>query len=301
MVRPPSVDRNGVKKGAWSEEEDNKLRAYIQRYGHWNWRLLPKYAGLARCGKSCRLRWMNYLKPGVKRGNFSKHEEDLVVELHSQLGNKWSAIAAKLPGRTDNEIKNFWHTRIKKRRKPNPPAKKVKGHTNEASSKAQVLEKEKPSEATLRTTTLKESASSDAALIKLQNSTLPFHTNPSGLLTDSKVDFWHDTFLADTVYTQYDYFPPLPEEEYFFYSKLHYSELSSSESSYPSALDWIADDDHSIISSDYVAAQPVQESFWSESFVSNTSSSLSENSYISSLEVGEFYDPFLQYFDHGMN
>lgn len=45
MVRPPSFDSNGMKKGAWSEDEDNKLRAYIMRYGHWNWRLLPKYAG----------------------------------------------------------------------------------------------------------------------------------------------------------------------------------------------------------------------------------------------------------------
>ncbi|XP_022869202.1 transcription factor MYB4-like, partial [Olea europaea var. sylvestris] len=87
MVKPSKVDINGVKKGAWSEEEDNKLRAYIQRYGYWNWRLLPKYASLARCGKSCRLRWMNYLKPGVKRGNYSTEEVHLIMELHDKLGN----------------------------------------------------------------------------------------------------------------------------------------------------------------------------------------------------------------------
>ncbi|PIN20982.1 hypothetical protein CDL12_06328 [Handroanthus impetiginosus] len=89
MVRPPNYnDSNGMKKGAWLGEEDNKLRAYILRYGHCNWTLLPIYAGLARSGNSCRLRWMNYLKPGLRGGNFTQQEKDLIIQFHVQLGNK---------------------------------------------------------------------------------------------------------------------------------------------------------------------------------------------------------------------
>ncbi|KAL7608889.1 hypothetical protein Lser_V15G12257 [Lactuca serriola] len=110
-----TLDKNIIKKGAWSKEEDEKLRAYIQRYGHWNWCLLPKFAGLSRSGKSCRLRWMNYLRPNIKHGNITKEEDEIIVRLHKQLGNKWTAIAAQLPGRSDNEVKNRWNSHLKKR------------------------------------------------------------------------------------------------------------------------------------------------------------------------------------------
>ncbi|KAI3906451.1 hypothetical protein MKX01_029066 [Papaver californicum] len=115
MGRSPNRDEIGLKKGPWTPEEDQKLTDYIHRNGHGSWRALPKLAGLNRCGKSCRLRWSNYLRPDIKRGKFSDDEEQLIISLHSVLGNKWSQIATHLPGRTDNEIKNYWNTHLKKK------------------------------------------------------------------------------------------------------------------------------------------------------------------------------------------
>ncbi|KAJ8750250.1 hypothetical protein K2173_014165 [Erythroxylum novogranatense] len=115
MGRSPCCDKIGLKKGPWTPEEDQKLLAYIEEHGHGSWRNLPAKAGLQRCGKSCRLRWTNYLRPDIKRGKFSLQEEQAIIQLHALLGNRWSAIATHLPKRTDNEIKNYWNTHLKKR------------------------------------------------------------------------------------------------------------------------------------------------------------------------------------------
>ncbi|XP_015063260.1 transcription factor MYB16 [Solanum pennellii] len=115
MGRSPCCDKVGLKKGPWTPEEDQKLLAYIEEHGHGSWRALPTKAGLQRCGKSCRLRWTNYLRPDIKRGKFTLQEEQTIIQLHALLGNRWSAIATHLPKRTDNEIKNYWNTHLKKR------------------------------------------------------------------------------------------------------------------------------------------------------------------------------------------
>ncbi|KAI3502355.1 hypothetical protein L1887_30389 [Cichorium endivia] len=115
MGRSPCCEKAHTNKGAWTKEEDDRLIAHIRAHGEGCWRSLPKAAGLLRCGKSCRLRWINYLRPDLKRGNFTEDEDELIIKLHSLLGNKWSLIAGRLPGRTDNEIKNYWNTHIRRK------------------------------------------------------------------------------------------------------------------------------------------------------------------------------------------
>ncbi|KAK9091704.1 hypothetical protein Sjap_024881 [Stephania japonica] len=115
-MRKPCYDHSQDKnKGAWSKQEDQKLADYIRVHGESCWRSIPRAAGLLRCGKSCRLRWINYLRPDLKRGNFGEDEEDLIIKLHALLGNRWSLIAGRLPGRTDNEVKNYWNSHLRRK------------------------------------------------------------------------------------------------------------------------------------------------------------------------------------------
>ncbi|KAK8588183.1 hypothetical protein V6N13_087129 [Hibiscus sabdariffa] len=106
-----------VRKGPWTEEEDSVLKAYVNIHGEGRWNSVARLSGLRRTGKSCRLRWLNYMRPEIKRGNISLEEQLLILQLHSRWGNRWSKIAQHLPGRTDNEIKNYWRTRVQKQAK----------------------------------------------------------------------------------------------------------------------------------------------------------------------------------------
>ncbi|KAK9072621.1 hypothetical protein SSX86_009056 [Deinandra increscens subsp. villosa] len=123
MGRAPCCDKANVKKGPWSPEEDAKLKEFIGKYGTGgNWIALPQKAGLKRCGKSCRLRWLNYLRPNIRHGEFSGEEDRIICNLYASIGSRWSVIAAQLPGRTDNDIKNYWNTKLKKKLLTIPPS-----------------------------------------------------------------------------------------------------------------------------------------------------------------------------------
>lgn len=98
LGNPPdfSEDVGALKKGPWTSAEDAILVAYVTKHGEGNWNSVQKHSGLYRCGKSCRLRWANHLRPNLKKGAFTPEEERMIIELHAKLGNKWARMAAQV-------------------------------------------------------------------------------------------------------------------------------------------------------------------------------------------------------------
>ncbi|XP_057730486.1 transcription factor MYB101-like [Arachis stenosperma] len=113
--------RDYLRKGPWTPREDAILIEQVKKWGKGNWSLIRKNSELRRSGKSCRLRWSNHLNPDLKKGPFSEEEEKTIDDLHAKFGNKWALMATQIPGRSDNDIKNFWNSRMKKRLREYPP------------------------------------------------------------------------------------------------------------------------------------------------------------------------------------
>lgn len=95
-TRHEGGDAVAYRKGAWSKEEDEKLKRAVEELGDKNWVRIERFSGLARPAKNCRLRWLNYLRPNLKKYPFTKEEEDFIFLLHAQYGNAWSRIASKV-------------------------------------------------------------------------------------------------------------------------------------------------------------------------------------------------------------
>ncbi|OAY62017.1 transcription factor MYB61 [Manihot esculenta] len=220
MGRHSCCYKQKLRKGLWSPEEDEKLLRHITKYGHGCWSSVPKQAGLQRCGKSCRLRWINYLRPDLKRGTFSQQEENLIIELHAVLGNRWSQIAAQLPGRTDNEIKNLWNSCLKKKlrqrgidpvtHKPlsevenngqdkNPPANKSQEKASGVSNELNLLEanNSKPGPTSQEKTQSYHLEGKGSSNSKTMSSNTNNHSNNSNLMSPiSNKDFFLERFAT---------------------------------------------------------------------------------------------------------
>ncbi|KAG1362483.1 myb-related protein [Cocos nucifera] len=140
---------NGWRKGPWTAQEDEILIEHVNQHGEGRWNCVSKLTGLRRNGKSCRLRWVNYLRPDLKRGKITPHEENIILELHALWGNRWSTIARSLPGRTDNEIKNYWRTHFKKR-KPSKNIERARARFLKQQKEQQKGEEEQQQQADMR-------------------------------------------------------------------------------------------------------------------------------------------------------
>ncbi|KAL3356290.1 hypothetical protein AABB24_017130 [Solanum stoloniferum] len=206
----PCCYKQKLRKGLWSPEEDEKLINHITKYGHGCWSSVPKLAALQRCGKSCRLRWINYLRPDLKRGTFSQQEENLIIQLHSLLGNKWSQIASRLPGRTDNEIKNLWNSSIKKKLRqkgidPNTHNKLLSVVENEEKVSAISMNIEKASEGSSEVNFIESHENSNYGIqtdkSKSSLVTMTMDRYPSNTTT-SAAPLTHEFFLERFVTTQ---------------------------------------------------------------------------------------------------
>ncbi|RWR94077.1 transcription factor MYB46-like protein [Cinnamomum micranthum f. kanehirae] len=197
MGRHSCCYKQKLRKGLWSPEEDEKLFTHITKFGVGCWSAVPKQAGLQRCGKSCRLRWINYLRPDLKRGSFSQEEEDLIISLHEVLGNRWSQIAAQLPGRTDNEIKNLWNSCLKKKLRQqgiDPSTHKPLNETKEEETKC-IEEALQPQSKKLRTFSTSE-------------------LNQSALIFDTRFDDLTNNSLFNENFLRKPAFDPFPLFEF---------------------------------------------------------------------------------------
>nr|WRO64666.1 MYB transcription factor protein [Rosa persica] len=236
MVRTPCCDERGMKKGTWTPEEDRKLIAYVTRaFKVWE-KLQAEVAEL--------------LEAEHQRGNYTSEEEEIIIRLHEKLGNKWSAIAAQLQGRTDNEVKNHWHTNLKKRlmmnkHKASPASITHDDHHEEVVPKSSDQPKTTaPADFANAETTVDQIPQIDyldypelwspqpssSEVSSMTSETAVAITAADGLVVEDNAtsaamgtiygdfgdNFWTEPFLADNSYNPSGFYTPLMEPEFLY-------------------------------------------------------------------------------------
>lgn len=97
----------------WSKADDNRLQDILKKFKNpKDWDAIAKEFGGGRTAKECNERWVRYLKPGVRKGQWQDHEDAIVIEAvttcKEQPFTRWSDLAQKLPGRVGKQIRDRW-------------------------------------------------------------------------------------------------------------------------------------------------------------------------------------------------
>jgi len=145
LHRWTKILKPGLVKGPWTADEDQKLMLWVKKEGPTKWAQCSNFIK-GRSGKQCRERWFNNLNPDVKKGNWTKEEDELIFELYQKHGSSWSKIAKFIPGRTENAIKNRFYSTLRKlaadKKKEKEEIKDSQSNKEEAEGKMEVEAKE---------------------------------------------------------------------------------------------------------------------------------------------------------------